>query len=68
MTKSERYNIIKKTCESKNPKSEHGEMPYSDKDLQDEFLRFDTSLETLLPQQDSRLWQKSFFQDLVFGS
>tara|TARA_R110001632_G_scaffold155370_1_gene273564 strand:+ start:2597 stop:2803 length:207 start_codon:yes stop_codon:yes gene_type:complete len=68
MTATERYNIIKKTCESKNPKSEHGEMPYGDKDLQDELLRFDTSLETLSPQQDSRLWQKSFFQDLVFGS
>ena len=43
-------------------------MPTSDKDLQDEFKRFDTTLETLSPQQDSRLWQKSFFQDLVFGS
>jgi|TARA_R110000744_G_scaffold101206_2_gene195094 hypothetical protein len=68
MTATERYNIIKKTCESKNPKSEHGETPTSDKDLQDEFKRFDTTLETLSPQQDSRLWQKSFFQDLVFGS
>jgi len=68
MTPTERYNLIKKICEIKNPKSEHGEMPHSDKDLQDEFLRFTTSLETLSPQQDSRLWQKSFFQDLVFGS
>ena len=68
MTKSERYHLIKKTCEIKNTKSEHGETPTSDEDLQDEFNRFDTSLETLSPQQDSRLWQKSFFQELVFGS
>jgi hypothetical protein len=68
MNPTERYSIIKKICESKNPKSEYGEMPHSDKDLQDEFLRFNTSLETLQPQQDSKLWQKSFFQNLVFGS
>jgi len=68
MTKSERYHLIKKTCEIKNTKSEYGEMPHSDEDLQDEFSRFNTSLENLSPQQDSRLWQKSFFQELVFGS
>ena len=68
MTKPERYHLIKRTCEIKSSKSEHGETPTSDEDLQDEFKRFDTSLETLSPQQDSRLWQKSFFQDLVFGS
>lgn len=68
MTPHERYNLIKKTCEIKNAKSEYGEMPHSDEDLQDEFSRFNTSLENLSPQQDSRLWQKSFFQELVFGS
>jgi len=68
MTSHERYQLIKKICEIKNQKSEYGEMPHSDEDLQDEFLRFNTSLETLSPQQDSRLWQKSFLQELIFGS
>ena len=68
MTTEERYSLIKKICESRNQKTEYGEMPYSDKDLRDEFLRFDTSVQTLPTEQDSRLWQKSFFQDLVFGS
>jgi len=68
MTTKERYSLIKKACERKYPKSDHGQAPYSGKDLQDEFLRFNTSIETLSPQQDSRLWQKSLFQDLVFGS
>ena len=68
MNHTERYNLIKKICEQKNPTDQIGQLPTTEADLQDEFLRFNTSLETLQPQQDSRLWQKSFFQNLVFGS
>ena len=68
MNPTERYNIIKKICESKNQTNAHGQLPTTETDLQDEFLRFQTSVEPLATQQDSRLWQKSFFQNLVFGS
>jgi len=68
MNPTERYNLIKKICESKNQINSHGQLPTTETDLQDEFLRFQTSVEPLATKQDSRLWQKSFFQNLVFGS
>lgn len=68
MTQTERYNIIKKTCENKNQINSHGQLPTTEADLQDEFLRFNTTLENRMPQQDSRKWQNQFLQNLIFGS
>lgn len=68
MTKAERYNIIKKTCENKKQTIEYGQLPTTEADLQDEFLRFNTTLENRMPQQDSRKWQNQFLENLIFGS
>ena len=66
MTLTERYNLIKKICENKNQSL--GQLPTTEADLQDEFSRFDTSLETVATEQDSRLWQNKFLENLIFGS
>jgi hypothetical protein len=66
MTKNERYNLIKKICETKNQTL--GQLPTTEADLQDEFSRFNTSLETVSTEQDSRLWQNKFLENLIFGS
>jgi hypothetical protein len=36
--------------------------------LQDEFSRFNTTLENRTPEQDSRKWQNQFLQNLIFGT
>ncbi len=66
MTLAERYNLIKKICENKNQSI--GQLPTTKADLQDEFSRFDTSLETVATEQDSMLWQNKFLENLIFGS
>lgn len=66
MTLAERYNLIKKICENKNQSL--GQSPTTEADLQDEFSRFDTSLETVPTEQDSMLWQNKFLENLIFGS
>jgi hypothetical protein len=68
MNPTERYNLIKKICESKNQINSHGQLPTTETDLQDEFLRFNTTLENRMPQQDSRKWQNQFLQNLIFGT
>ena len=68
MKPTERYNLIKKICEQKNPTDHIGQLPTTEADLQDEFLRFDTTLENRMPQQDSRKWQNKFLQNLIFGT
>jgi hypothetical protein len=68
MTLSQRYNLIKKICEQKNQSDEVGQLPYTYNDLQDELSRFSTSIETASTEQDSRLWQNKFLENLIFGS
>ena len=64
----ERYNLIKKICENKNPTDEIGQLPSTKNDLQDEFCRFNTTIERLDDSQNSEQWQKKFLQDLIFGT
>lgn len=68
MTKSERYNLIKKICEHKNQIDEYGQLPTTEADLQDEFARFNTTVERLDDSQNSERWQSKFLQDLIFGT
>lgn len=68
MTTNQRYNLIKKICESKNQIDSHGQLPTTETDLHDEFSRFNTTLEKPAIEQDSRLWQNKFLQDLIFGT
>jgi hypothetical protein len=68
MTKTQRYNLIKKICEYKNQIDKNGELPTTEADLLDEFSRFDTTLEPTNDIQDSHKWQKKFLQDLIFGT
>jgi|TARA_E500000318_G_C3529098_1_gene199698 hypothetical protein len=63
MTLTERYNLIKKICEQKNQTDEVGQLPYTDKDLQDELCRFNTTLE---PTDEK--WENKFLENLIFGS
>jgi len=64
----ERYNLIKKICENKNPTDEIGQLPSTKTDLQDEFCRFNTTIERLDDSQNSEQWQKKFLQNLIFGT
>ena len=68
MKPTERYNIIKKICEQKNPTDQIGQLPTTEADLQDEFSRFNTTLENRTPEQDSHKWQNQFLQNLIFGT
>lgn len=68
MTKPERYNLIKKICECKNPIDENGQLPTTENDLLDEFSRFNTTLEPINETQDSHKWQNKFLQNLIFGT
>ena len=67
MTKAERYNLIKKICEQTDPTA-YAQIPTTEEDLQDEFSRLHTSIESRSPQQDSNQWQNQFLQDLIFGT
>lgn len=64
MTTEQRYNLIKQICETEPT----GQLPTTKADIQDEFSRFNTTLETTPIEQDSRLWQRKFLQDLIFGT
>jgi hypothetical protein len=68
MTKTQRYNLIKKICECKNPIDENGQLPTTENDLQDEFSRFNTTVERLDDSQNSERWQSKFLQNLIFGT
>lgn len=63
MTFAQRYNLIKKICEQKNEQQSIAQLPYTDQDLQDEFCRFNTTLEP-----PAEKWENQFLQNLVFGS
>ena len=49
MTKSERYNLIKKICEYKNQIDEYGQLSTTETDLQDEFLTASFTLRHAMP-------------------
>ena len=68
MTKTQRYNLIKKICEHKNQIDEYGQLPTTENDLQDEFSRFNTTVEPINDIQDSYKWQNKFLQNLIFGT
>lgn len=68
MTTEERYSLIKKIHEQKNATNEHGQLPTTEKDLQDEFCRFGTECEPLEDERNSEKWEQTFLQDLIFGS
>jgi hypothetical protein len=68
MNSTERYNIIKKICETKNQKNDIGQLPSTEADLLDEFGRLNTTVERLDDSQSSAKWQNKFLQNLIFGT
>jgi hypothetical protein len=68
MNPTERYNIIKKICETKNQKNDIGQLPSTEADLLDEFGRLNTTVERLDDSQSSAKWQNKFLQNLIFGT
>jgi hypothetical protein len=68
MKPTERYNIIKKICEQKNPTDQIGQLPTTEADLLDEFGRLNTIVERLDDSQSSAKWQNKFLQNLIFGT
>ena len=68
MTTKQRYKLIKKICETKNPKNDIGQLPSTESDLLDEFSRFNTTIERLDDSQSSAKWQNKFLQNLIFGT